>query len=86
MRISDGGEYVHQSVGEYDALGNRNASHGCVRPTPAGARYFYGIAQRGDIVKITGTDRRFVDETNAGDWKFWNYSWDAWVKNGDLQR
>ncbi|GAA4620914.1 Ig-like domain-containing protein [Actinoallomurus vinaceus] len=86
VRITDGGEYVHQSVGEYDALGNRNASHGCVRTTPAGARYFYGIAQRGDIVKITGTDRRFVDETNAGDWKFWNYSWDAWVKNGDLQR
>ncbi|MCO6004397.1 Ig-like domain-containing protein [Actinoallomurus purpureus] len=86
VRISDGGEYVHQSVGEYDALGVRNASHGCVRTSPAGARYFFGIAQRGDIVKVTGTTRRFVDETNAGDWKFWNYSWDAWLKNGDLQR
>jgi lipoprotein-anchoring transpeptidase ErfK/SrfK len=86
VRISDSGEYVHQSVNEYDALGVRNASHGCVRTSPAGARYFFGIAQRGDVVKITGTTRRFVDETNAGDWKFWNYSWDAWLKDGDLQR
>jgi lipoprotein-anchoring transpeptidase ErfK/SrfK len=84
VRISMGGEYVHQSVGEYDALGHRNASHGCVRTSPAGARYFYGIAQRGDIVKITGTGRRFVDEPNDGDWKYWNYSWAAWQKDGDL--
>ncbi|MCO5968029.1 L,D-transpeptidase [Actinoallomurus soli] len=84
VRISMGGEYVHQSVGEYDALGHRNASHGCVRTSPAGARYFFGIAQRGDIVKITGTSRRFVDEPNDGDWKYWNYSWSDWLKDGDL--
>ncbi|MEV5707660.1 Ig-like domain-containing protein [Actinoallomurus sp. NPDC052274] len=86
VRISMGGEYVHQSVGEYDALGDRNASHGCVRTSRAGARYFFGIAQRGDIVKITGTSRRFVDEPNDGDWKYWNYPWSAWLKDGDLSR
>jgi lipoprotein-anchoring transpeptidase ErfK/SrfK len=86
VRISDGGEYVHETVGEYDALGHRNASHGCVRTSETGARYFFRIAQRGDIVNVTGTSRRFVDETNAGDWKFWNYSWSSWLKDGDLQR
>jgi lipoprotein-anchoring transpeptidase ErfK/SrfK len=86
VRISDGGEYVHQAGEEYDALGARNASHGCVRTSPAGARYFYNIAQRGDVVNVTGTGKKFVDEPYAGDWKFWNYSWDAWLKDGDLQR
>ncbi|WP_433176741.1 Ig-like domain-containing protein [Actinoallomurus sp. CA-150999] len=86
VRISDGGEYIHQAGEEYDALGVRNASHGCVRTSPTGARYFFGIAQRGDVVDVTGTDKKFVDEPYDSDWKFWNYSWDAWVKDGDLQR
>ena len=39
VRISDRGEYVHQSPGEYYALGHSNISHGCVRTSPTGARY-----------------------------------------------
>ncbi len=57
VRISDRGEYVHQSPGEYYALGHSNVSHGCVRTSPTGARYFYDLAQRGDVVDVTGTDR-----------------------------
>jgi lipoprotein-anchoring transpeptidase ErfK/SrfK len=81
VRISDRGEYVHQSPGEYYALGHNNISHGCVRTSPTGARWFYNIAQRGDVVNVTGTDRKL--EPGNG-WTFWNTSWSSWVKGSAL--
>jgi lipoprotein-anchoring transpeptidase ErfK/SrfK len=81
VRISDRGEYVHQSPGEYYALGHNNISHGCVRTSPTGARWFYNIAQRGDVVNVTGTDRKL--EPGNG-WTFWNQSWTSWVKGSAL--
>ncbi|WP_460335890.1 L,D-transpeptidase [Actinoallomurus acanthiterrae] len=84
VRITNKGEYVHQSVGEYDALGHRNASHGCVRTSPTGAKYFYGISQRGDIVNVTGTDRKLSNEVDSNGWVFWALSWDKWVKGSAL--
>jgi lipoprotein-anchoring transpeptidase ErfK/SrfK len=82
VRISDRGEYVHQSPGEYYALGHNNISHGCVRTSPTGARWFYSIAQRGDVVNVTGTDRKL--EPGNG-WTFWNQSWTSWVKGSALR-
>lgn len=82
VRITLGGEYVHQSVGEYAFLGRQNESHGCVRTSPNGARYFYAISQRGDIVDVTGTSRRFADEPYADDWTFWTRSWTQWLAGG----
>jgi lipoprotein-anchoring transpeptidase ErfK/SrfK len=82
VRISDRGEYVHQSPGEYYALGHNNVSHGCVRTSPAGARWFYNIAQRGDVVDVTGTDRKL--EPGNG-WTFWTQSWNTWLKGSALQ-
>ncbi|WP_345352286.1 L,D-transpeptidase [Actinoallomurus liliacearum] len=84
VRITNRGEYVHQSVGEYDALGNRNASHGCVRTSPTGARYFYDIAQRGDIVNVTGTSRKLSNEVDSNGWVFWALSWNKWVAGSAL--
>jgi lipoprotein-anchoring transpeptidase ErfK/SrfK len=82
VRISDRGEYVHQSPGEYYALGHSNISHGCVRTSPTGARWFYNIAQRGDVVDVTGTDRKL--EPGNG-WTFWTQSWNTWLKGSALQ-
>jgi len=82
VRISDRGEYVHQSPGEYYALGHNNVSHGCVRTSPTGARWFYNIAQRGDVVDVTGTDRKL--EPGNG-WTFWTQSWNTWLKGSALQ-
>jgi len=82
VRISDRGEYIHQSPGEYYALGHNNVSHGCVRTSPTGARWFYNIAQRGDVVDVTGTDRKL--EPGNG-WTFWNQSWNTWLKGSALQ-
>ncbi|MCO5968430.1 L,D-transpeptidase [Actinoallomurus soli] len=84
VRITMGGEYVHQSVGEYQYLGVSNESHGCVRTTPEGARYFYDISQRGDIVDVTGTTRPFADEPYADDWKYWTVSWNRWLAGSAL--
>jgi lipoprotein-anchoring transpeptidase ErfK/SrfK len=81
VRISDRGEYVHESPGEFGALGHSNVSHGCVRTSPTGARWFYNLAQRGDVVKVTGTDRKL--EPGNG-WTFWNQSWTSWVKGSAL--
>ncbi|MCW2943639.1 MAG: ErfK/YbiS/YcfS/YnhG family protein [Actinoallomurus sp.] len=84
VRISDRGEYVHQSPGQYYALGNSNISHGCVRTSPTGAHFFYGIAQRGDVVDVVGTSRKLVNEQGNG-WTFWTLSWDTWLKGSALQ-
>ncbi|MER7211254.1 L,D-transpeptidase [Streptosporangium sp. NPDC000239] len=81
VRISDSGEYVHQSAGYYQYLGRSNQSHGCVRATPEGAKWFYGIAQRGDVVKIAGTKRK-LDWRNG--WGFWQLSWTEWKKGSAL--
>ncbi|GAA3132862.1 L,D-transpeptidase [Streptosporangium carneum] len=81
VRISDSGEYVHQSAGYYQYLGRSNQSHGCVRATPAGAKWFYGIAQRGDVVKIGGTKRK-LDWRNG--WGYWQLSWRQWKQGSAL--
>ncbi|NJP93366.1 L,D-transpeptidase [Nonomuraea sp. FMUSA5-5] len=82
VRISDSGEYVHQSAGYYQYLGVSNQSHGCVRATPAGAKWFYTIAQRGDVVKITGTKRKL--QWNNG-WSYWQLNWTQWKKGSALK-
>ncbi|MFC4536267.1 L,D-transpeptidase [Sphaerisporangium dianthi] len=81
VRISDSGEYVHQSAGAYQFLGRSNQSHGCVRATPAGAKWFYGIAQRGDVVQVTGTKRK-LDWRNG--WSYWQLTWNQWKKGSAL--
>lgn len=73
VRISDTGEYYHA-----DPL---DASHGCVHIEPENAQWMFGITQRGDVVDITGTDRR-LDWNNG--WGFWQLPWDQWVKGSAL--
>lgn len=72
---------MHQSLGDYQFLGRSNQSHGCVRATPGGAKWFYGIAQRGDVVKITGTKRK-LDWRNG--WSFWQLNWTEWKKGSAI--
>jgi lipoprotein-anchoring transpeptidase ErfK/SrfK len=83
VQISNSGEYLHQSPGEYECLGKRNCSHGCVRQTVAGARWFYNLSQRGDIIDITGTTRKL--EWNNG-WGYYQMPWKTWVKGSALNR
>jgi lipoprotein-anchoring transpeptidase ErfK/SrfK len=83
VQISNSGEYLHQSPGEYQCLGKRNCSHGCVRQTVAGARWFYNLSLRGDVINISGTSRKL--EWNNG-WGFYQMPWKTWVKGSALKK
>jgi lipoprotein-anchoring transpeptidase ErfK/SrfK len=83
VQISNSGEYLHRSPGEFECLGNRNCSHGCVRQTVAGARWFYNLSQRGDVINITGTSRK-LDPFNG--WGYYQMPWKTWVKGGALKK
>jgi hypothetical protein len=37
--------------------GRANVSHGCVNAPPRFAKWLYDLSRRGDIVKVSGTDR-----------------------------
>ncbi|MFB4318234.1 Ig-like domain-containing protein [Actinomadura sp. 21ATH] len=82
VRISNSGEYLHQTSGQEWCLGEQNCSHGCVRQPADDAQWFYRNAQPGDIVDIKGTTREV--EWNNG-WSFWQLSWEKWKKGSALQ-
>jgi lipoprotein-anchoring transpeptidase ErfK/SrfK len=83
VQISNSGEYLHRSPGDYGCLGNRNCSHGCVRQTPAGAKWFYDLSKRGDVIDVSGTSRPL--ELNNG-WGYWQMPWTRWVLGSALKR
>jgi lipoprotein-anchoring transpeptidase ErfK/SrfK len=81
VRISNSGEFVHSAPWSVGSQGHANVSHGCVNASPTNAKWFYGQSLRGDVVKITGTDRQL--EWNNG-WGFWQMSWATWRKGSAL--
>jgi lipoprotein-anchoring transpeptidase ErfK/SrfK len=82
-RITDTGEYIHQSVGELSCLGKRNCSHGCVRSPGKDAKWFTRWSYRGDPVIITGTKRKL--QWNNG-WSYYQMPWKQWVQGGALKK
>ncbi|MFI0447073.1 Ig-like domain-containing protein [Actinomadura sp. 6N118] len=82
VRISNSGEYLHQTAGEYYCLGEANCSHGCVRQPAKDAVWFYRTVQPGDVVVVTGT-RRDLSWDNG--WSFWEMPWDKWKKGSELK-
>ncbi len=83
VQISNSGEYLHQSPGEYECLGHRNCSHGCVRQTVAGAAWFYKLSVRGDVIDISGSSRTLSPDNG---WGYWQLSWSKWVKGGAIKQ
>jgi lipoprotein-anchoring transpeptidase ErfK/SrfK len=81
VRISNSGEFTHSAPWSVADQGRRNVSHGCVNLSPKNADWFYKFSQRGDIYKITGTDREL--EWNNG-WGYWQLSWNQWKKDSAL--
>jgi lipoprotein-anchoring transpeptidase ErfK/SrfK len=81
VRISNSGEFTHSAPWSVADQGKRNVSHGCVNLSPKNAAWFYKFSQRGDIYKITGTDREL--EWNNG-WGYWQLSWNQWKKGSAL--
>jgi lipoprotein-anchoring transpeptidase ErfK/SrfK len=81
VRISNSGEYLHQTKGQEYCLGNANCSHGCVRQPSDDAMWFYRNVQPGDVVDITGTKRELQWDNG---WSFWQMSWEKWKKGSAL--
>ncbi|REF00109.1 L,D-transpeptidase [Thermomonospora umbrina] len=81
VRISNSGEYFHSAPWSVGSQGQANVSHGCLNLSPSNAAWYYGIAQRGDVVKLTGTSREL--EWNNG-WGFWQLSYSEWKKGSAL--
>lgn len=80
VRISNSGEYVHAKDNVW-AQGRVNVSHGCINARPDQAKWFYDIAQRGDVIIVKGTDRPL--EWNNG-WGYWQMSFEEWKKGSAL--
>jgi lipoprotein-anchoring transpeptidase ErfK/SrfK len=83
VRISDSGEYVHAAPWSVGSQGHSNVSHGCVNVSPSNAKWFYGLAQRGDPFKVTGSNRELEPDNG---WGYWQMPWKAWVKGSALKR
>jgi lipoprotein-anchoring transpeptidase ErfK/SrfK len=81
VRISNSGEYLHQTSGEEWCLGEQNCSHGCVRQPTGDAIWFYKNVQPGDIVDVKGTKRKLQYDNG---WSFWQLSWTKWKKGSAL--
>lgn len=81
VQISSSGEYVHSAPWSVGSQGHENVSHGCVNAPPAFAKWFYGLSRRGDIVKVSGTDRELEPTNGFG---YWQLSWADWLKGSAL--
>jgi lipoprotein-anchoring transpeptidase ErfK/SrfK len=81
VRISNSGEYLHQTPGDIGCLGRANCSHGCVRQPAKDAIWFYRNVQPGDVVDITGSKRGLGWDNG---WSFWQMSWKNWKKGSAL--
>jgi lipoprotein-anchoring transpeptidase ErfK/SrfK len=69
LRISYSGEFVHSAPGTVRQQGRANVSHGCVNLAPADAAWFFGLAKRGDVVRIAGSPRKPLSyDPGTSDW------------------
>ncbi|GAA4373786.1 Ig-like domain-containing protein [Actinomadura verrucosospora] len=82
VRFSNSGEYVHSAPWSVGSQGSANVSHGCLNVSPANAKWFYDVMQRGDVIKLTGTDRE-VEWDNG--WSVWQLSFDKWREGSALR-
>ncbi|NDU72235.1 L,D-transpeptidase family protein [Actinomadura sp. DSM 109109] len=83
VRISDSGEYVHSAPWSVGSQGSTNVSHGCINVSPSNAKWFYNLTQRGDPIRVTGSNRELEAENG---WGYWQVKWQDWVKGSALKR
>lgn len=75
VRISNSGEYTHES----DPY---SPSHGCIHLATSNASWFFNLTQRGDIVNVTGTDRKLAWDNG---WGMWQMPFDQWKQGSALE-
>lgn len=68
LRVTTSGEFLHAAPWSSGSQGVANVSHGCVGMATADARWVFDNTRRGDVVEVTGTDRRMTLDNGWGDW------------------
>ena len=76
VRITNSGTFIHGAPWSVQDQGVRNVSHGCINLGPADAAWYFGQAERGDVVVVTGSSRG-PDAADAGS-RDWNVSFAQW--------
>ncbi len=72
QRVTYTGEFLHAAPWSVGSQGSANVSHGCVGMSTEDAAWLYALTKRGDVVDVTGSDRR-MEATNG--WGDWNVPW-----------
>jgi lipoprotein-anchoring transpeptidase ErfK/SrfK len=76
MRLTWGGEFLHQAEWSVADQGKRNVSHGCINIAPANANWLYARAQVGDPVTVVNSEAK----VKPGDgWTAWSVSFASWL-------
>ncbi|CAN5833339.1 Ig-like domain-containing protein [soil metagenome] len=72
MRVTYSGEFLHAAPWSVGSQGGANVSHGCVGMSSDDAAWLFGLTNRGDIVRVVGSDR---DLEQGNGWTDWDMSW-----------
>jgi lipoprotein-anchoring transpeptidase ErfK/SrfK len=81
MRLTWGGEFVHEAPWSNGARGRRNISHGCVNLGTADSKWLFDNIKVGDPVTIRGTE---VHVAWGNGWTDWDRPWTEYVKGSAL--
>jgi lipoprotein-anchoring transpeptidase ErfK/SrfK len=81
LQISGDGEFVHLADWNIPQQGHVNTSHGCINVGPDYIYWFYDTFGPGDVVDVTGTNRRLALTNGLGDWTL---TWAQWQKGSAL--
>jgi lipoprotein-anchoring transpeptidase ErfK/SrfK len=81
-RISPDGIYLHQLEDTVWAQGNSNVSAGCLNLSAENAKWFYELAQPGDVVEVRNTGGAPLEQWQNGDW---SVPWDVWLKGSAIR-
>ncbi|NUS74385.1 MAG: L,D-transpeptidase family protein [Corynebacteriales bacterium] len=81
VRYTWQGEFVHSAPWSVADQGVTNVSHGCVNAAPENASWYFELAQKGDLVTISGTE---VDVDAGNGWGDWNIPWEEYKKGSAL--
>ncbi|WP_169513845.1 L,D-transpeptidase [Actinomadura flavalba] len=82
VRFTNSGMYTHSAPWSVGSQGSANVSHGCLNLSPANAKWYYDIMQRGDVLKLTGSSRELLPDNG---WGYWQLSWKQWQKGSALK-
>lgn len=78
VRISYSGTFTHSAPWSVKDQGVRNVSHGCINLSPAGAKWFFDQARRGDVVEVVGSSAGpKLTDPGAVDW---NVPFEEWKR------